>query len=222
MLPRRVASLLVLVALVAACGGTSGPTNEPPSRPPGSTAPPTVVPSGSVAPSDSVEPLPTTDEPSAEPTAVATESSAEPATDPPSAAAECSGTDENRDFYESVAAAVDWPVYCPVLPGGWFVDSGEYRLAGGGRMEIAYRGPSGARLELHEGAFCAAATGCDPAGSDAGTATFGDLEARLIEIDDGGWAVAVSDASVPYLAVGTGLSRDAFVGVAAGIIPVAD
>jgi hypothetical protein len=190
---------------------------------PASAQPTTSRPPSSAASVPSLESSPAIDEPSTEPSSdEATSPSADPATPPPDAATACSGNDENRDFYVSVAAAVDWPVYCPVLPGGWFVDSGEYRLAGGGRMEIAYRGPGGARLDLHEGAFCAAADGCDPSGSDAGSAQFADLDGRLIEIEDGGWAVVASEGSVPYLAVGTGLSRDAFVAVAAGIVPVAD
>jgi hypothetical protein len=89
----------------------------------------------------------------------------------PGSAAECAGNDENRDFYMAVAGAVDWTVYCPVLGSGWFVESGQYRLAGGGWMEIGYRGPGGARIALREGAPCTA-EGCIPTGDDLGTAAF--------------------------------------------------
>ncbi len=106
-----------------------------------------------------------------------------PATAP---AGDCTGTDENRTFYGSVAAAVDWTVYCPVLPSGWFVETGQYRLAGGGRLAIAYRGPGGARFTLDEGAWCPDESGCAPVrhGRSAPTA-FGDREGTLVATDDG-------------------------------------
>ena len=131
--------------LVAACGGvferssqpkgpsdgavaTVGPTDvtaEPATAVPATAEPATAEPSppgpASAAPSDapsvppSVDPL------------------ASPAT---GSAAACAGNDDNRKFFASIAATVEWPVYCPVLPVGWFA-SGQYRLAGGGWLEIA-------------------------------------------------------------------------------------
>jgi hypothetical protein len=90
-------------------------------------------------------------------------------------------------------------------------------------MEIAYRGPGGARLELHEGAFCAEGSSCIPPGVDAGAATFGDLEATLVELTDGGWAASVGDGSAfSYLAVGTGIRRAAFLAVTDAFIVVGD
>jgi hypothetical protein len=156
--------------------------------------------------------LPPSDEPSPAPTDF-------PAVEPsPSAGAgglaECTGNSENRDFFAGVASAVDWPVYCAVLPGGWFVDAGRYRLARGGWMEMTYKGPSGARLELHEGSFCQDPSGCVPTGTDAGTAAFGDRDGTLVLADDGRLAVVVDRGSSPsWLAIGSGLDRDAFVKV---------
>jgi len=49
----------------------------------------------------------------------------------PASAAECTGSDENVAFYAEFARIVEWAVYCPVLPGGWFVDR---ELAGGGAI----------------------------------------------------------------------------------------
>ena len=109
------------------------------------------------------------------------------------------------------AAALDWNVYCALLPSGWFVDSGEYRQAGGGRLEIAYRGPGGAHLELHEGAFCADTAGCIPPGTESGDATFGDLAATLIATDDGGWAATTEpNGGMSWLAIGSGVNEAAF------------
>lgn len=90
-----------------------------------------------------------------------------------------------------MAAAVDWVVYCPVLPDGWFVEDGHYRLAGGGWMEIVYDGPASARLTLLQGALGDAAGGCHPPGTEAGPATFGDQTGILVDVATGGWAVVV-------------------------------
>lgn len=218
---RRLVSLLAVLALaavLAACDGASAPTAEASSSPP-----PDVVASASPgeSPVDSVEP---SDEPieTEEPTPDETEPTDEPVeTDEPAAAADCTGTDDNRKFYIGVAESVEWTLYCPVLPAGWFVDTGEWRAAGGGRMEIAYKGPGGARLELHEGAFCAEGDSCVPDGSEAGTAAFGNLEGTLIATDDGGWAVSVAPGEdFSYLAVGSGIGQDAFMAATDAFIVV--
>ena len=234
---RSLSTLLlpVVAALVVACGGavTSGtPANESGTPTAGEATPSddgTPGPETSEEPTESADDVeseaPETEEPTEEPSAEPTDSaSAEPtdeaSTDPGSASA-CTGTDENRDFYASVAAAVGWTVYCPVLPKGWFVESGQYRLAGGGRMEIGYRGPSGARITLHEGAFCSEADGCVPAGTEMGPSAFGDLDGTLIGADDGGWAVVVDAGQKPsWLIVGSSLDEAAFRKIAADLIAV--
>jgi hypothetical protein len=133
----------------------------------------------------------------------------------------CTGNDSNRTFYAQVAAAVDWPVYCPVLPARWSVDSGQYRLAGGGWMKIAYKGPGGARFELSEGAFCDAADGCVPSGPDSGAAAFGDLTGTLVLGTDGRYAVVVDrGADRSWLAVGVGLDVEVFKDFAANLVHV--
>jgi hypothetical protein len=134
-----------------------------------------------------------------------------PASSEPGAATTCSGSDSNRTFLEDAASAVHWTVYCAVLPAGWFVDTGRYRGSGGGWVEIAYKGPGGARLELQEGAFCPAADGCVPSGSEAGNARFGDRTGTLVALDDGGWAVVIDRGDpVSWLAVGTGMDQTTF------------
>ena len=215
--------IALLVALLV--GGCMGGTAQTPassglpaaSAEPGETLVPSDEPS---ADTSSEEPLPT-DEPVATATPEGEPSPAESADPGPAAA--CSGSDENRDFYRAAAAALDWTVYCAVLPKGWFVGSGQYRQAGGGWVEIAYRGPSGARLELHEGAFCSAGDGCVPAGTDAGDASFGDKAGTFVALDEGGWAVVVDRGEpISWLAVGTGLDEAAFRDIAGDLAAVGD
>ena len=184
--------------MFAACGiSDAGPTV----RPAPTDSPPT--PSADTVPSGAP-----TDPPSGAPPSGA---SGEPSlTAGPSAApsAACSGNDGNRDFFAAIAEAVAWDVYCAVLPGGWFVDSGTYRLSSGGWMEVGYRGPSGARITLREGAFCQEDGDCVPAGTDVGAAAFGDREGTLVAAEDGSWAVVVDQgAPLAWLAVGSGLDE---------------
>lgn len=117
-------------------------------------------------------------------------SSASPgATDGPAGA--CSGNDANREFYASVAFRVDWTVLCAVLPKGWYVSSGSYRLANGGKLVIGYKGPAGATIDLSEGAFCADASGCVPSGVDGGDVPLGPMTGTLVRITAGGDAIVV-------------------------------
>ena len=182
-----------MVAL-AACGSSTGtdrpaataasiPTNG------ASVAPATKTPGG--------DPSATSETPTpASPSATATTPTSSPAPDPGGAQA-CSGSDANRDFYASMAAAVDWIVYCPVLPDGWFVKDGQYRLAGGGWLEITYDGPGNGGITLRQGAFCAEADGCVPAGREVGTTAFGDRIGTFVAGEDGNWAVVVDRGANP-------------------------
>jgi hypothetical protein len=221
----RPARHLLLVAglatLLAACGGSATPE---PSLPTGESTPstnPTLTPSQSATPPASVEP---TDAPSVaispDPTELPSQT-ADVESQVPGSADACTGTDANREFFVAATRALEWTVYCAVLPSGWFVDAGEYRQASGGRLEISYRGPSGARLELRQGGFCADTDGCVPAGSGAGEAVFGDMNGALVGLDEGGWAVVVDrGAAISWLAVVTGLDETAARALAEGLIPV--
>lgn len=208
--------------VVAACIGTTDA-----SRPPASSS---AAPIASPDPSTSDDPAPTAapitpgpatpEPPTATPTAEPSPTDEPSASGDPQPAAACAGSDDNREFFASIAEVVSWPVYCPVLPAGWFVDSGQYRLAGGGWLEIAYRGPGGARLELREGTACAE-TACLPTGDDLGAAAFGDLQGQLVRLDAGRFAVAVGPADgVTWVATGSGLDQDAFVAIAADLARV--
>lgn len=215
---------MLVAVLLAACGGPSAtgtpvatdtPQASPTDAPPTSESTPTDETDETDEPTDE-----STDEPVGEPTD-------EPTDGPPAgvvgSADECSGNDGNRDFFRSVADAVDWPVYCAVLPEGWFVDAGQYRLANGGWLEIAYRGPSGARLELSEGSFCADADGCVPAGSDAGDASFGDLPATIVTLDDGGTAIVAGHGEAQsWLAVLSAVDETEARDIAAALLRIED
>ncbi len=215
----RILPALLLVVLVG-CVPESRPTETPAASTPSQAA--SAAASAALTP-DASESTGPTDEPSESPTP---EPSAEPSESPsesagPSAAAGCSGSDQNREFFEAAAGALDWTVYCATLPSGWFVDSGEYRQAGGGRLVIAYRGPGGARLELHEGAFCSSADGCVPSGIEVGEAQFGDQTGALRATDEGGWALVVEgDGTIGWLAIGRGLDEEDFRSITAGLVAV--
>jgi hypothetical protein len=180
-------------------GESPRPTLEP-GEPTGSSEPPGETPTDQ-PPDPGASPDP---EPSVEPAATA---------DPgaplePGPAAACSGTDANRDFYAGVADAVSWTLLCPVLGRGWYVESGTYRLASGGRLEISYLGPDGASLELSQGAFCPDTGGCVPDGSDVGAAPLGPLEGTLVALEDGAWAIVVDrGASISWLLVVRGVDE---------------
>lgn len=212
---RAFPALFLVAVLLVACNDTAAPT---PSIPAASAS---AVTSGTEPPTS--EQPPASEEPS-----TATETDTPPIDEPsssassgPGPAAACSGNDENRDFFRAAASALDWTVYCAVLPAGWFVDTGQYRQAGGGWVQIAYRGPGGARLELREGAFCSTGDGCVPPGTELGDASFGDRTGTVVALDDGGFALVVDRGEkISWLAVGTGMDEAAFRRIAAGLAPV--
>lgn len=214
--------LVVLALAVGAClpssiGPTPGATTTflptPGTTPDASPVEPTPTPAtatetpGSATP-DPATPPPATLGPSAQPTGDPGASATPDATPAAGAADACAGNDQNREFYLQVASTVAWPVYCPVLPAGWFVQQGSYRLANGGKLEITYAGPGGARLALSEGAFCPDTSGCVPSGSDAGSAPFGDKAGTLVSLNDGGWAIVVDrGAPLSWLLVTSGVDE---------------
>ena len=220
---RAFPALILAAVMVAAClpSATSTPIATSPAPSVADSVAPTEPPASAepTAPPASAEPPPSTavidTPPPVEPSAGASASAG------PGPAGACSGSAENRDFFRAAAAALSWTVYCAVLPAGWFVDSGQYRQASGGWVQIAYRGPGGARLELHEGAFCTASDGCVPSGTDSGDAPFGDKTGTFVALDEGGSAVVVDRGEkISWLAVGTGLDDAAFRAIAGALTVV--
>ena len=217
-----IALVAVIAMVVAACGSTyrtvapirsgavasaAGSATGVSGAPPGSVnelATPGIEPSGS--------PVPTGLPPG--PSHVTASPAVVPASD-------CSGTTENRTFFSSAAASTDWMVYCPVLPAGWFVEQGQYQLAGGGRLAMTYRGPSGARFTLDEGVWCTDGSGCMPAGSNIGSTAFGDRTGTLIATGSGSFAIVVdAGATVSWSLVGQGLDESTVRAFGAALIVV--
>lgn len=215
--------VLAAALAVAACGGPSvtpdaGDRTPVPDATATSGVPASDAPEPSAPPSDAPPSEPPSPEP--EPTDAGTPEpdTPEPGTpDPGSSASACTGTDDNRAFYADLATRVTWSLYCPVLPRGWSVVTGQYRLADGGRLEITYRGPDGAGLMLQEGSFCPGDADCTPDGEDRGATAFGDREGTLIATADG-WAVVVDRGARPsWLLTVSGVGEDAARTIAADL-----
>jgi hypothetical protein len=134
--------------------------------------------------------------------------------------ATCTGTADNRSFFADAAAALSFDVYCPVLPAGWFVDTGEYLLRNGGMLHVEYKGPGGARLDVTESGPCLSSDGCVPEGQELGDASFGGRPGTLIGAEDDYLVVASSDESGQWMASGIGLGRDMFAEIVADFVLV--
>jgi hypothetical protein len=240
--PVPLAAALLVALVVAACGsspadapaGTARPTAGPGAASaapdPGAAQSPAVDP-GSPAPDpDEASPAPATSDAPAASDAPATSD----APDPPDASAAvppgaegCSGSAENRDFYDAAADSMSWDVYCAVLADGWFVEAGSYRLADGGRLEVTYRGPGGERIEIREGAWCTAdAASCAPRASELGPASFGDRAGVLVALggsEADGFAVHVDAGKAPSWSIlGRGMDAAGLVAIAAALHRVSE
>ncbi len=238
--PGHLAALAAACIVALAACGSSATLAPAPSSGPDETAgapsatvasTPTASPAKTPPASPAKTPRPTkppptpTDEPTASPGETPTEPaspSASPSAHPSSGSAgACTGTSANRDFYVALADAVAWDVYCAVLPTGWHVDTGDYHLSKGGQLDITYKGPNGARLELQEGAFCGGADGCLPAGGTPGSASFGGRDARLVDLGGGKLAVVTGDPGIAWQATGTNLDAATLTGFTAALALVA-
>ena len=198
--------MLAGAALLAACDASpsTGPTTRPEQ---------TTFPTASESPAGSEEPTATavgslnpTIGPGLTPPPEA------PTTSPGPPSEACGSTDEHRAFFRQAAASMSWPVYCAVLPDGWFLEAGTYRLADGGRLEVTYRGPDDARLSLVEGNVCAGTDVevCAPRDAIIGPAAFGDREGELGRLSNG-LVLDVDRGAMPsWRATALGLSEDEF------------
>ena len=210
-------AFFLLIAGSAACGAPSTPAPTVPLD----TLPPATVQASLTETSSPSE------GPSASPTVAATPSS-EPSTETASpditpsptpgaggTASTCSGSSQTKDFFTAIAEAVQWPVYCAVLPAGWSVDRGSgntYALANGGRMVIGYHTNAGLHLELREGHWCTdSATACSQHDQDLGPITLGDLNGELTTLGSGGYVVYIAPGESPsWTITGTGMDETAF------------
>jgi hypothetical protein len=215
---------LLLPLVVGACIGSGDVAPSSSAASPTSTTPSLAPPSPTSA---SASPAAPTSTPTASPTEEATETPTDQPSDGLTGASgpaeRCTGSEDNQRFYRGLAEDVSWAAYCPILPSGWFVVDGSYSLSGGGSMEIAYRGPGGARIELAQGAFCDDADGCVPDGSDTGEAAFGDRVGTLLAGDDGSYSIVVDRAAdVSWLLTGVGLDEPQVRSIAAALLRIED
>jgi hypothetical protein len=213
--------LLLVVVGSAACGATTPPSESAATLPTTPTVSPTTV------PSLSEEPTPSPSVPASPSTAPPTETASPSVTSSPNVtptatpggpdanASACSGSSQTKDFFTAIAEAVQWPVYCAVLPAGWSVDRGSgntYALANGGRMVIGYHSNAGLHLELREGRWCTdSANACSPHDQDLGPIDVGDLHGELMIPPSGGYVVYVDPGEAPsWTFTGTGMDEAAF------------
>lgn len=212
------AVLLALLGLAAMALLGFGPGDGSASPPPTATASDGAVASPSATPTSSVTPGPS--EPAPAPSSSAVPGASETPTATPTGSPDgsptpdvdpvtlCTGSDENRTFFRDAAEGLRFDVYCGVLPGGWTLTSGSYRGTGGGRLLVAYQRSGGAAVFLREGDFCGDDPDCLPAGTDMGSASFGDLEGRLVATD-GGYAVVVEvEPGLAYVLEAIGVGED--------------
>lgn len=207
----RLALVLALALSATACGATASSTPVP--------SPPDASSSLEPGSSDAVQSGGPSADPGSSPSPVASSpgdsvapSPSPPPSGPPSAAAACTGSRANRDFFANAALALPWPVVCAVLPDGWFLSSGSYQLASGGKLLAAYKGPGGEVVELSEGAFCHDLGGCVPPGAETGgaalTADPAAFAGTFVNLDDGGFAIVVNGgAAISWLFAAHGLDE---------------
>jgi hypothetical protein len=154
-------------------------------------------------------------------------STPEATTTPPIAtevpATTCTGSASNQAFWAEAAGKMSWDVYCPVLPSGWYVKTGNYSQPGGGQIQMTFKGPGTATLEVDEGAFCiGSGASCAPSLGSLGTANFADRPGALESRVGGGFALYVAPGtSKAYTLIGTGMSQSKFVELAAALAKVA-
>ncbi len=216
----RLSLLLASAVLLLAACSSATPSSSPASSAAASSGPgaspllsPSLVPSE--APTASTGPTPAPSNGPSEstaPSAVPTPTDAlEASPSPSSTASVCSGAKDTPDFYLAFANSVSFPVYCAVLPSGWSLVTGTYRLANGGHITINFRRKAdNATFELDEGSFCTDSSGCVPTGTAAGSGPFGDLTGDLVQTSTG-FALVVAKGEKPsWLAIGNGLDRASF------------
>jgi hypothetical protein len=199
--------IVLAVLLVAACSGELAPTAVPASI--GIASPDATADEGSSgSPTASLEVTPP-------PPTV---------TPPPTVINGCSGSAENQTFFAEAAKAMRWPVYCAVLGDHWFLDTGTYRLANGGELEVAYNGPGDVHISIVEGNVCDQVGSdidvCAPRDSVIGPAPLGDQMGELARLSNGLVLDVDRGANPSWRVTGLGLSEAAFRAICAAMYRV--
>jgi hypothetical protein len=226
----------LLLGAVAACGSSPADVPAGTARASADGGPVAATPEAgaSAGPDASGEPAESepatgTPEPGASVEPAASDGPTQPAATPEASpgADACTGSAENRDFFAAAAETMSWDVYCAVLPDGWFVETGAYRLADGGRLDVTYRGPGGESIEVRQGAYCASdASACAPRDREIGSAAFGDRPGVLVALggsEKDGFAVYVDAGVAPSWAIsGSGMDEAPFTAIAAALHRVSE
>ena len=220
------AILVALVIITMLMDLVGGPDASPS---PTTSARPSAGASGSVSPTASADGSAkpsASSKPSAQASASPASASPSPGTSAspspsgsPSPAAACSGNEDNQRFYAGAAAGLRFDVYCAVLPSGWRISSGSWSGTSGGMIEVLYKGPNGATLQLSQGAVCGDDE-CPDATPNLGSASFGNLDGSLVETDDGFAVVVDGSAPTYYVATTTGLDEGETRDVAEALVVV--
>jgi len=136
---------------------------------------------------------------------------------------DCSPDVNVAGFFKAASANLTFDVYCPVLPAGWRMLSSSDSPAEQYGVEIAYAGPAGQTLTLHEGFVCVLdKSRCEYSVSD-GQVAFADRVGTLYEgPGSGDLFVVVNPEQVASWSVASkGLSREELERILAGLIVVA-
>ncbi len=119
---------------------------------------------------------------------------------------------------------MSWSVYCAVLPTGWFVEAGSYRVANGGHLNITYRGPGSARLAIAEGNVCDGLGTdidvCAPRDTVIGPAALGDLVGELGQEGTGLVLDVDRGANPSWRVTGLGITETDFIALCAAMVRV--
>jgi hypothetical protein len=209
---------------VTLAGSTPTPTTAP-------TATPTAAPSATAASSASAPPeasataaseASATAAPEASASAVPPGSPAASATPNP-VAGTCTGTADHQAFFADAAANLPFDVYCAVLPGGWWLQTAEYKQPNGGYVVVSYTNTAGATIEMSEGNFCTAAPSiCWAVVSTVGTGSFGPLPGTLVVASATPvYGIYVgANTTRSYVIKGSGMTQAKFIAIAAALVKV--
>ena len=199
--PVALTAVLAFALIVAACASpaaTGTPATGAAASPGGGSAGASSGSSSSAAASDdasagqaSEAPADTTAPSTPKPTKTPKPSALAAASLDAGTAAACTGSDDNRTFFAGVAAQVDWTVVCAVLPKRWFVSSGSFRLAKGGKLLISYKVRTGRRCPSRRARGAPTLPGASRPARISGMPLWGRCRGRSSGSSGGGFAVSV-------------------------------
>jgi hypothetical protein len=193
---RRTAAVLAIAVAVAGCSSAK-PTQRI-----------VILPTPTPMPTEEVTPTPeptleSTGSPSASPSASPSETPGPSATPGPVDA--CTGSAENKDYFQDAANNLAFDVYCAVLPAGWWLSASEWRGHPNTYLTISYKNAKGWTISVGEYNFCSGAPLCWTSISDLGSANFGDRAGHLYLRATGVYAVYVDPGTTHgYQMVGSG------------------